>query len=175
MECYERYYSEEAHAQYTRRRLIPKTELSVIHPHRLNPDLRRVDPGLDLAALTWAEGKHLSTGATVLVPEVSVLTPCHLPHSELFGGASHGLAAGEDEEGTLYRAVLELIERDAYSHGVLLKRGFEVELSTVPASQRDLIDRFSNVDIESESLSSGPTLISPPTSPSELINGLRGP
>ncbi len=139
MECYERFYSEIHHAQVQRRVAAP-LGAHVVDLRALNPNVAVLKELGSNPPHGWVAGTELSAGNEVWVPDIAVFTPCDLPYADLFGGASHGLAAGTDDESTITRGLLELIERDAYSIGLLNKSGFEIALDSIPHRQRVLAD-----------------------------------
>jgi len=70
----------------------------------------------DPAALhPWVEGRWLDTGAPVWVPAVMAYLALDLkPQNLVCQGTSNGLAASTDADDASLRAILELVERDAF-------------------------------------------------------------
>jgi ribosomal protein S12 methylthiotransferase accessory factor len=73
---------------------------------------RRFDPGV---RHPWVRGTWLDTGAPVWVPAVLAYLSLDLvPEQQICQGTSNGLAAGGDAGDAALRAILELVERDAF-------------------------------------------------------------
>jgi ribosomal protein S12 methylthiotransferase accessory factor len=87
----------------------------------------RVD---DDTPLEWARGEWLATGAQVWVPALVTYFNYRVPPGEYFCQvSSNGLAAGSDLTRASYRAVLELVERDAFMLSWLARRRPRYRLS----------------------------------------------
>lgn len=146
MESYERYYSEQSHSYLPLNPPVP-SDVRKIQTWELNPNwihFRRRQHEIDL---DYVEATGLSTDDRYLVPAVAVYTPCTLTGHEMFGGASHGLAAGFDRDSATMRALLEVAEREAYSFGIIAGQGNEVQILTLPERLKVLADRYERADI----------------------------
>ncbi|MHB8732207.1 MAG: TOMM precursor leader peptide-binding protein [bacterium] len=110
----------------------------------------RFDPGRPIA---WTKGRWLDTGQPVWVP--ALLTYLHWPEDD--GEAfcqitSNGLAAGVDFDDAALRAVVELVERDAFMTAWLTRRPGRKLLvdDAVGAGTREVVRQLGERGVEVE-------------------------
>jgi putative methanogenesis marker protein 1 len=78
---------------------------SLILPPAADPD----------SPIPWTKGYDLASDAAVLVPASAVYHPLPLLYPQLFRTSTNGLASGNTVEEAVFHALMELIERDAWS------------------------------------------------------------
>jgi len=112
MEGIER-YSAEVHGQ----------ELLVAKHSRIAGDMAALDPahlilprGADPdMPIPWVAGHDLIADEEVLVPASAVFHPLPPEYPQLFRTSTNGLASGNTPEEAVFHALMELVERDAWS------------------------------------------------------------
>jgi ribosomal protein S12 methylthiotransferase accessory factor len=127
----------EHHAARRHRRAdLRRASLAEINDERVDPrdlclyaEAQYTTPGFPFARfdpdqpIEWARGQWLDSREPVLVPALPTFLSFPVPHEERFCQVtSSGLAAGADLEDASFRAVLELIERDAFMITWLTRR-----------------------------------------------------
>ena len=86
-------------------------EIAVLDPARLilpagsTPD----------APIPWVTGYDLGAGEEILVPASAVFHPLPREYPQLFRTSTNGLASGNTREEAVFHALMEIIERDAWS------------------------------------------------------------
>jgi ribosomal protein S12 methylthiotransferase accessory factor len=78
---------------------------SLVLPPGRNPD----------APIPWVTGYDLGTGEDILVPASAVFHPLPSEYPQLFRTSTNGLASGNTMEEAVFHALMEIIERDAWS------------------------------------------------------------
>ena len=112
MEGIER-FSAEVHGQ----------ELVVARYSRIAQDLPALDPALLVLPrgadpdmpIPWVSGYDLIANEEILVPASAVFHPLPPHYPQLFRTSTNGLASGNTPEEAVFHALMELIERDAWS------------------------------------------------------------
>ncbi|MDD1714873.1 MAG: YcaO-related McrA-glycine thioamidation protein [Methanoregulaceae archaeon] len=67
------------------------------------------------APVAWTRGEDLISGEDILVPASAVYHPLPVLYPQLFRTTTNGLASGNTLEEAVFHALMELIERDAWS------------------------------------------------------------
>jgi ribosomal protein S12 methylthiotransferase accessory factor len=125
----------------------------------------RFDPEV---AHPWVEGEWLVDGAPVWVPAVMAYLALDVGRQHVFcQGTSNGLAAGTDRSEAAIRAILELLERDAFMTSWRARRpGQRVRLDrTLDPDLRAIVDGINSLGARFElvilpSLGGHPTAVS---------------
>jgi ribosomal protein S12 methylthiotransferase accessory factor len=82
----------------------------------LDPASLILPKGVDCdAPIAWTEGEDLISGEEILVPASAVFHPLPVLYPQLFRTTTNGLASGNTLEEAVFHALMELIERDAWS------------------------------------------------------------
>jgi thioglycine synthase len=82
----------------------------------LDPASLILPKGVDCdAPVAWTEGEDLISGDEILVPASAVYHPLPVLYPQLFRTTTNGLASGNTMEEAVFHALMELIERDAWS------------------------------------------------------------
>lgn len=115
----------------------------------LDPSLlilpRNADP---LMPIPWVEGYDIAADDRVLVPASAVFHPLPERYPRLFRTSTNGLASGNTLEEAVFHALMEVIERDAWSLAEVSRRtGPRVTAIDEPLP-RDLLSRFSAAEVE---------------------------
>lgn len=106
---------------------------------------RHADPGMPIP---WILGYDLAGHEEVMVPASAVFHPLPAEYPQLFRTSTNGLASGNTLEEAVFHALMEVIERDAWSL---------VEASRTPGPRVsdigeplsvDLLSRFSSAEVE---------------------------
>jgi len=118
------------------------------HP-ALDPSLlilpRRADPGMPIP---WVMGYDLMGDEDLMVPASAVFHPLPGEYPQLFRTSTNGLASGNTLEEAVFHALMEVIERDAWSLAeVSRKTGPRVTGIQEPLPS-DLLSRFSSAEVE---------------------------
>jgi ribosomal protein S12 methylthiotransferase accessory factor len=121
-----RYRPEQLHRGLARQldgEFIEPSALALYHPDQYaNPAFPFRPLDLD-RPLDWVRGRWLGDGDPVWLPALVALNDFRAPASEYFCQVtSNGLAAGRDLEDAYLRALLELVERDAFMVTWLCRR-----------------------------------------------------
>ncbi len=125
----------------------------------------RFDPEV---AHPWVKGEWLGSGAAVWVPAVLAYLALDIGREHIFcQGTSNGLAAGTDRSEAAMRAVLELLERDAFMTSWRTRRpGQRVRLDeSLHPDLRAVVDGITSIGARFElvllpSLGGDPTAVS---------------
>ena len=106
---------------------------------------RNADP---MMPIPWVEGYDLLQEEEVMVPASAVFHPLPAKYSQLFRTSTNGLASGNTLEEAVFHALMEVIERDAWSLA-------EASRNTGPRVTRingdlpgDLLSRFESAEVE---------------------------
>ncbi|HNO08785.1 MAG TPA: YcaO-related McrA-glycine thioamidation protein, partial [Methanoregulaceae archaeon] len=67
------------------------------------------------APIPWVTGYDLGAGEEILVPASAVFHPLPREYPQLFRTSTNGLASGNTSEEAVFHALMEIIERDAWS------------------------------------------------------------
>jgi ribosomal protein S12 methylthiotransferase accessory factor len=82
----------------------------------LDPASLVLPPGRDPdAPIPWVPGYDLGAGEDILVPASAVFHPLPSEYPQLFRTSTNGLASGNTMEEAVFHALMEIIERDAWS------------------------------------------------------------
>jgi ribosomal protein S12 methylthiotransferase accessory factor len=82
----------------------------------LDPASLILPAGVDCdSPIAWTRGQDLTTGEEILVPASAVYHPLPVLYPQLFRTTTNGLASGNTVEEAVFHALMELIERDAWS------------------------------------------------------------
>ncbi|MDI9633679.1 MAG: YcaO-related McrA-glycine thioamidation protein [Methanolinea sp.] len=124
------------------------------------PDVGRDVPALDPATLIlprgrdpgmqvhWVEGYDILQGEEILVPASAVFHPLPPMYPSLFRTSTNGLASGNTVEEAVFHALMEVIERDAWS---LVEASRDTGPRVTAVSDclaADLLSRFSSAQVE---------------------------
>ena len=98
-------------------------ELVVARYSRIAQDLPALDPALLVLPrgadpdmpIPWVSGYDLIANEEILVPASAVFHPLPPHYPQLFRTSTNGLASGNTPEEAVFHALMELIERDAWS------------------------------------------------------------
>lgn len=106
---------------------------------------QRADPRMPIP---WVSGYDLAGHEEVMVPASAVFHPLPGEYPQLFRTSTNGLASGNTLEEAVFHALMEVIERDAWSL-VETSRDTGPRVSNVsePLSV-DLLSRFSSAEVE---------------------------
>ncbi|APR78777.1 TOMM biosynthesis cyclodehydratase protein C [Minicystis rosea] len=130
-EAVERYAAGYANPDVIVRAAAADLEVDFIPPERLNlyADHQYAERGFPYrkidarTPIDWTPGRWLDTGAPVLLPALPTYYSYHVKPDESFCQVtSNGLAAGPTVPDASLRAVLELVERDAFTLSWLARR-----------------------------------------------------
>ncbi|MFJ4873974.1 YcaO-like family protein [Streptomyces sp. NPDC088745] len=98
-----------------RARFGAAAELDRVTLHAYHPGHALAHPDAAAAAMPWYEAKDAATGAPVLVPADCVDWPARSTSAALFDPSPSGAAAGRTYESALGAAMVEVVERDAFT------------------------------------------------------------
>ena len=104
-------------------------------------------------AQPWVQGAWVDNGQTVWIPAILVFLSVELRQEQLLcQGTSNGLAASTDKDDASLRAILELVERDAFMASWLTGRSAErIELDdTIDPLLRQVIEGIERLGAEVE-------------------------
>lgn len=105
----------------------------------------RSDPGMPIP---WVSGFDLIGNETLMVPASAVFHPLPGDYPQLFRTSTNGLASGNTLEEAVFHALMEVIERDAWSLvEARSNTGPRVGAVSEPLSL-DLLSRFSSAEVE---------------------------
>ncbi|OPX73031.1 MAG: YcaO-like family protein [Methanoregulaceae archaeon PtaB.Bin152] len=115
----------------------------------LDPDLlilpARSDP---VMPIPWVRGFDLVGNEVLMVPASAVFHPLPEEYPQLFRTSTNGLASGNTLEEAVFHALMEVIERDAWSLVEARRNtGPRVGAVSEPLSL-DLLSRFSSAEVE---------------------------
>lgn len=110
----------------------------LILPAGSNPD----------SLIPWARGYDLVSEEEILVPASAVYHPLPMEYFQLFRTSTNGLASGNTPEEAIFHALMELVERDAWSL-VEASRDTGPELTGITDDLAlSLLERFRKAEIE---------------------------
>ncbi len=103
------------------------------------------DPG---SPIPWTAGYDLVNSEEIFVPASAVFHPLPLEYFQLFRTSTNGLASGNTREEAVFHALMEVIERDAWSLVEASRdTGPGIQNITDPLSA-DLLGRFREAGVE---------------------------
>ncbi|MBA4396771.1 MAG: methanogenesis marker 1 protein [Syntrophus sp. (in: bacteria)] len=154
MEAIERYCSE-FRDEYRGRlildsyRNLKKKSLAVLDPATLI--LPQFSQYAQDDVFYWVSGYDLIGGEEILAPACAVYHPFHLDDKPLINTHTDGIASGNTMEEAVFHALMEVIERDAWS--IVKFSGDACDAIAVedrPENQflLDIVDKFNRADIE---------------------------
>lgn len=124
------------------------------------PDIARDTPALDPAELIlprgrdpsmsipWVRGYDIAENEEILVPASAVFHPLPETYPQLFRTSTNGLASGNTLEEAVFHALMEVIERDAWSL-VEASRDTGPRVTSIgDALSSDLLSRFVSANVE---------------------------
>jgi ribosomal protein S12 methylthiotransferase accessory factor len=104
----------------------------------------KADPEMPLP---WVEGYDIVRDEEILVPASAVFHPLPMDYPQLFRTTTNGLASGNTREEAVFHALMELVERDAWSLVEATRiTGPRVTEIHDPLG-KDLLSRFSAADV----------------------------
>jgi putative methanogenesis marker protein 1 len=103
------------------------------------------DPGTQVP---WVEGYDIANGKEIWVPVNAVFHPLPRFTLPLFRTNTNGLASGNTPEEAIFHALMELIERDAWSLAEATRRTGTKLFNIRDGLPGDLLSRFSNAGVE---------------------------
>jgi ribosomal protein S12 methylthiotransferase accessory factor len=135
------------------RRATPPESYALFLPKQYAAPGFRWRPFTDDASVAWTEGRSLVTGAPILVPAARVFVPYHYRKADIdtpfTQPISTGLACGCSYEEAAVSGLCEVIERDAFTLTWQARLNHpSIRHDTIPASARDLVQRFRDVRID---------------------------
>ena len=115
----------------------------------LDPSLlvlpRNADPGMPVP---WARGYDLLHEEEIMVPASAVFHPLPPQYPQLFRTSTNGLASGNTLEEAVFHALMEVIERDAWSLAEASRRTGPMVTGINGALPGDLLSRFESAEVE---------------------------
>ncbi|HTY14094.1 MAG TPA: YcaO-related McrA-glycine thioamidation protein [Methanoregulaceae archaeon] len=103
------------------------------------------DPGI---VIPWVEGFDIAGGGQVLVPANAVFHPLPRFTPALFRTNTNGLASGNTLEEATFHALMELIERDAWSLAEVMRNTGSRLTNINDGLPAELLSRFSRAGVE---------------------------
>lgn len=154
MEAIERYCSE-FRDEYRGRLVrdsysnLKKKRLAVLDPHTLI--LPQFSPYTPDDVLHWISGYDLISREEILTPACAVYHPFHLDDKPLINTHTDGIASGNTMEEAVFHALMEVVERDAWSIAKFSGIACDaIVLDDRPENRFlvDIIDKFNRANIE---------------------------
>jgi putative methanogenesis marker protein 1 len=106
---------------------------------------RHADPDMPIP---WVTGNDLTTEEEIAVPASAVFHPLSMEYPQLLRTHTNGIASGNSLEEAVFHALMEVIERDAWSLVEMTRdTGPEVVGITDPLAC-DLLEKFSSAGVE---------------------------
>ncbi len=100
------------------------------------------------APIPWITGYDLNAGEEILVPASAVFHPLPREYPQLFRTSTNGLASGNTREEAVFHALMEIIERDAWSLAEVTRdTGPQVGEIDDPLA-RSLLEKFGAAGVE---------------------------
>ena len=118
--------------------------------------MRAVDPndlvlpeGADASVMVpWVEGYDIANNREIWVPSHAVFHPLPRFTLPLFRTNTNGLASGNTREEAIFHALMELIERDAWSLAEITRRTGPRVVNVSSGLEKELLDKFTNAGVE---------------------------
>jgi len=98
--------------------------------------------------IPWVEGFDLLSQEEILVPACAVYHPLSRRYLPLFRTTTNGLASGNTREEAVFHALMEVIERDAWSIAEMTRNTGPAVSGIDDPLAADLIARFRNAKVE---------------------------
>ena len=98
--------------------------------------------------LPWMAGWDIVNDESVMVPVHAVYHPVTGDTPQLFRTNTNGLASGNTPEEAIFHALMELIERDAWSLAEITRRTGPVVNGIDDPLASELIDKFSSAEVD---------------------------
>jgi len=96
--------------------LVERYSVLSVHENVLDPAGLILPNGVNCdSPIAWTRGEDLISGEEILVPASAVYHPLPVLYPQLFRTTTNGLASGNTLEEAVFHALMELIERDAWS------------------------------------------------------------
>ncbi len=111
---------------------------SLILPARADPDM----------PVPWVAGYDISRNEEVLVPASAVFHPLPKQYPQLFRTSTNGLASGNTLEEAIFHALMEVIERDAWSLVEVTRNTGPKVVGIDDALSGSLLEKFDNANVE---------------------------
>ncbi|HUU76046.1 MAG TPA: YcaO-like family protein, partial [Methanoregulaceae archaeon] len=112
--------------------------LDLILPHKADPDM----------PIPWITGYDIMQEEEIAVPASAVFHPLAVEYPQLFRTSTNGLASGNTTEEAIFHALMEVIERDAWSLVEATRdTGPEIVEIKDPLT-RSLLDKFSSAEVD---------------------------
>lgn len=145
MEGIERYSAEAAG-----REMVMATYSEVLAEHRaVNPADLILPPEADAnAPLVWVAGHDINQNQEVFLPAHAVFHPMPRLYPPLFRTNTNGLASGNTREEAVFHALMELIERDAWSIAEASRQTGPLISGIGEGIAADLLGKFSDAGVE---------------------------
>ena len=99
-------------------------------------------------SLPWITGTDLLNGADVLVPAHAVFHPMPAGSPPLFRTNTNGLASGNTREEAIFHALMEIVERDAWSLVETTRNTGPLVVNAGEGLPGELLKRFSDAEVE---------------------------
>jgi len=99
-------------------------------------------------SLPWVTGHDLMNGSDVLVPAHAVFHPVPPGYPLLFRTNTNGLASGNTREEAIFHALMEIVERDAWSLVETTRNTGPLVVHTGEGLPGELLKRFSDAEVE---------------------------
>lgn len=122
---------------------IAKEHTSVFPSELILP--RGVSPN---TPVSWTPGYDIVNDEEIYLPSHAVYHPLSLSHGRLFRTNTNGLASGNTMEEAVFHALMELIERDAWSLVEILRRPCPIVTGIEDGLAADLIAKFREAGVE---------------------------
>ncbi|MCQ8894457.1 MAG: YcaO-related McrA-glycine thioamidation protein [Methanolinea sp.] len=106
---------------------------------------RRTDPRM---VIPWVSGYDIVTNQEILVPASAVFHPLPATYPQLFRTSTNGLASGNTPEEAVFHALMEVIERDAWSLVEATRDTGPRVYGITDSLSCDLLSRFSSAQVE---------------------------
>jgi len=115
----------------------------------VDPTTLILPPGADPSrSLPWITGTDLLNGADVLVPAHAVFHPMPAGSPPLFRTNTNGLASGNTREEAIFHALMEIVERDAWSLVETTRNTGPLVVNAGEGLPGELLKRFSDAEVE---------------------------
>ncbi|NTV00609.1 MAG: YcaO-related McrA-glycine thioamidation protein [Methanoregulaceae archaeon] len=100
------------------------------------------------APVAWTRGQDLISGEEILVPASAVYHPLPVLYPQLFRTTTNGLASGNTVEEAVFHALMELIERDAWSLAEASRSTGPVLTDVTDELSLSLLKKFGDAGVE---------------------------
>jgi putative methanogenesis marker protein 1 len=145
MEGIERFSAESAG-----RDMIMATYGEILHEHKaVNPADLILPPQADASApLVWVAGHEINRDEEIYLPAHAVFHPMPRLYPPLFRTNTNGLASGNTREEAVFHALMEVIERDAWSLAEASRRTGSRICDIGDGLAADLLKKFTDAHVE---------------------------